>query len=270
MSPKTRSSIITTLKTFMDPMLSAELYYLLFSPKPNFWPSDVLQGKLIVLDYPAESSETARMAAHLLKETIYRTIRTRKEPPSHRRPIAVICDELQAFVSEEDRSMSNVGRGYRLVFLGASQNAPSLTAALGTAESAKSETDAFLANLQTKVITLTVDPTTATYLSDLLGKVRKRIDNGGSGTTFAADGTVSFNSNRGFSETLEYRVEPAQWQTLRAGGREYNLWVDAVIMGSFLGGKTFTNGRRYLKVRFDQSKRLRRGSVRVIAPQIYA
>jgi hypothetical protein len=267
--PKTRASIITTLKTFMDRLLSPTLYSLLFSPNPTFWPSAILDGSLIALDYAADSGETARMAGLLLKETIYRTIQSRKEEKTHRRPVAVIVDELQKFASPQDAEMSNVGRSYRLVFLGATQNIPSLAMALNSGE-AQAQVNGFISNLQTKVVTLTADQTTCTHLSDALGKVKKRLKSGSRSVSMGPDGSVTVNDTTGYSETLAYRVEPGDWQTLRAGGRENNLWVDAVLMGTFTGGRLFKNGRRYLKVRFDQTMKNRLGSVRVIAPRITA
>ena len=269
LSPRTTSSILTTLMTALDSMNRYPLRQLFFD-RTTFTPDDVLKGKVCILDLPVDThGEIARIGAILLKTVLYRCVKARdEEEESWRRPVMLLADEMQAFCGKADAEMANVSRAYRLCILGATQNLPNLLSAMGGDSTGAADVDSLVSNLQLRVVTLTNEEKTMKLLSELLGKVVKRRITRTDGITFG-DGTFNVNSGGGYSEQVDYEVQPRAWSTLRAGGPENNMFVEAVVMGPFYGGRKFrVSERRFLRTKFDQTGKNRSGAVRIVAPRI--
>ena len=106
----------------------------------------------------------------------------------------------------------------------------------------RSEIEAFLGNLNTKIFHANVGKTNE-WASDLIAKTWQTRTTSG-----ASSGEQGSTASTGFSDSLEHQVQPIEFQLLRKGGINNQLIVDAII---FQGGRTFGE-QTYARCEFKQ------------------
>ena len=112
------------------------------------------------------------------------------------------------------------------------QNLPSYFAAFSGPNS-RSEVEAFVGNLQTKIFHANGDPTTNNWAADSIGKTHQiRLSSGLSEGVARAGST----QNAGASQSIEFLVQPQAFTMLRTGGPDFEMQVDGII---------FQAGRRW-------------------------
>ncbi len=250
---ETRSVIVSTFTSMADCFLRGMLRNL-FCTDTNFRPEDTFDGKIIVLNLPVkEHNELGQFAQVLFKYVWQRAVERRIPPGIDRaaaqatiRPVFLWADESQFFVNSYDALFQSTARSSRACTVYLTQNLPSYFAVFSGANS-RSEVEAFVGNLQTKIFHANGDPTTNNWAADSIGRTRQMQYYGGTsetlGRAFGAPG--GSNQSAGGSQVVEYLVQPQEFTMLRTGGEECGFQVDGIV---------FQGGRRWLEHEKNQPK----------------
>lgn len=239
---ETRSVIVSTFTSMADCFLRGMLRTL-FCADINFRPEDTFNGKIIILNLPVkEYNELGQFAQVLFKFIWQRAVERRIPPLIDRasaqetiRPVFLWADESQFFVNSYDALFQSTARSSRACTVYLTQNLPSYFAVFSGPNS-RSEVEAFIGNLQTKVFHANGDPTTNNWAADSIGRTRQMQFSGGMSEALArASGLGGGGSqSAGGTQVVEYLVQPQEFTMLRTGGEECCMKVDGII---FQGGR---------------------------------
>lgn len=262
LAPETRSVIVSTFTSMADCFLRGLLRNL-FCTDLNFRPEDSFEGKIIILNLPVkEYNELGQFSQVLFKYIWQRAVErripagiSREEAEQKIRPVFLWADESQFFANSYDAMFQSTARSSRACTVYLTQNLPSYLANFGGAN-AKSEVDAFLGNLQTKIFHANGEPSTNNWASESIGRTRQVQLYGGLSEGVGARGGAGVNQSAGGSLVFEYLVQPQQFTTLRTGGKEAEFQVECFV---FQGGRTWlthSNGKpslqNYIRHSFKQ------------------
>jgi hypothetical protein len=255
LSEKTKSVILSTFTSMADLFLRGVLRDL-FSAETNLTPEAVQAGKIVLIDMPCkEFGEVGQFAQVLWKYAFQRCIE-RRDVRQSPRPTFLWADEAQHFVTSYDMQFQTTCRAARVATVLLSQNVSNFYAALGGSEKGKAEATSLFANLNTKVFHAQADPVTNEWAASLMGRTRQMFANGN--TSYSPDDYTSSmmgfspagNTSAGFSESMEFEVQPSVFTQLRTGGLGYKGMIDAIV---FQNGRRFhETGRTWLPVTFTQ------------------
>ncbi len=243
---RTRSSIEATFLAMADSLLHGVAWELL-STTTNLVPEVTFaDGRIIILDLPIQQyHDVGRTVQGIFKYMFQRAV-LQRDTNQYPRPVFLWADEAQNFVSSFDYKFQAVARSARACTVYLSQSVSNYYSVLGGGEG-RDETHAFLGNLVTKVFHANSDHATNQYASDLIGQHWMTVYNFGSSQNAQQPGD---NRSAGGSQSVQYKVLPAQFTTLRKGGPKNNLEVDGIV---FQGGRTFhATGDTYMKAVFKQ------------------
>jgi hypothetical protein len=262
LADETRSVIVSTFTSMADCFLRGMLRRL-FCSDINFYPEDTFDGKIIVLNLPVkEHNELGQFAQVLFKYIWQRAVERRIPDGADRatientvRPVFLWADESQFFANSYDALFQSTARSSRACTVYLTQNLPSYFAAF-SGQNARSEVEAFVGNLQTKIFHANGDPTTNNWAADSIGRTRQMQYYAGLSESVAK--AAGANQSAGGSQVIEYLVQPQEFTMLRTGGEECDLQVDGVL---FQGGRRWVApGREGKKVQ---------NFVRHVFPQVY-
>ncbi len=240
---ETRSAIVSIFTSMADCFLRGVLRKL-FCTDETFTPEDAFKGKIIVLNLPVkEYNELGQFAQVLFKFMFQRAVErrvpagiTRKQAEQIIRPVFIWADESQFFVNSYDALFQSTARASRACTVYLTQNLPSYFSAFSGANS-RSEAEAFLGNLQTKIFHANGDPTTNNWAAESIGRTRQMNFYGGVSEAANRSGAGGLNQSAGSSQVLEYLVQPQEFTMLRTGGEECDFEIESII---------FQGGRRWL------------------------
>lgn len=261
---ETRSVIVSTFSSMADCFLRG-LLRKLFCTETTFRPEHTFEGRIIILNLPVkEFNELGQFAQVLFKYVWQRAVERRIPAQGDRataqesiRPVFLWADESQFFANSYDALFQSTARSSRACTVYLTQNLPSYFAAFGGANS-RSEVEAFVGNLQTKIFHANGDPTTNNWAADSIGRTRQMNFYSGVSEALARQSGGSMNQSSGGSQTVEYLIQPQEFTMLRTGGEDCELQVDGVI---------FQGGRRW-RVDPDDPKKLK-NHIRHVFPQVY-
>jgi type IV secretory pathway TraG/TraD family ATPase VirD4 len=263
---ETRSVIVSTFTSMADCFLRG-LLRKLFCAELNFGPEDCFAGKIIIINLTVkEYNDLGQMAQVLFKYVWQRAVERRIPPGIARedaeqriRPVFLWADESQFFANSYDALFQSTARSSRACTVYLTQSVPSYRAAFG-GPNANSEVDAFLGNLQTKIFHANGEPNTNNWASESIGRARQVQVSGGLSEGAGPNGQASrMNQSAGGNLVFEYLVQPQQFTTLKTGGHECGLEVEAII---------FQGGRRWLGD--HKGKQVTQNYIRHSFPQVYA
>ncbi len=251
LADETRSVIVSTFTSMADCFLRGMLRTL-FCTDLTVQPEDSFEGKIIILNLPVkEYNELGQFSQVLFKYVWQRAVERRIPPRIDRksaeqgiRPVFLWADESQFFANSYDALFQSTARSSRACTVYLTQNLPSYFAAFSGAN-ARSEVEAFLGNLQTKIFHANGDPTTNNWAADSIGRTRQMQYYGGLSEAVARSGGPGINQSAGGSQVFEYLIQPQEFTMLRTGGPECELQVDGVI---------FQGGRRWIVQGKDKLK----------------
>ena len=242
---ETRSVIVSTFTSMADCFLRGMLRTL-FCTDTNFTPEDTFKGKIIILNLPVkEYNELGQFAQVLFKYVWQRAVERRIPPNIDRktaeatiRPVFLWADESQFFANSYDAFFQSTARSSRACTVYLTQNLPSYFSVFSGVNS-RSEVEAFVGNLQTKIFHANGDPTTNNWAADSIGRIRQMQFYGGMSESSArgfGQGSGS-NQSAGGSQVVEYLVQPQEFTMLKTGGAECGMQVESII---------FQGGRRWI------------------------
>ncbi len=245
---RTRSIITLCFSMMARPFLTRPIRRL-FSADTTVTPEAAFDGKIIIVDLPAQEFRLTGRMANLAWKYCFQIAVMRREPASqpgqHLRPVFLWADEAQNFVTPFDAEYQAVARaaGGCTVYL--TQNRESYLRVLGS----EAAVDSLLGNLQIKAFCQQSSPETNAWAARLLGEHWSKIlsTNVGHSGSRAQESFASSNVN--VSEQRRHFVEPAEFTVLRRGGTANECQVEVVV---YLGGHIFSDGLPFRRLRIDQ------------------
>lgn len=241
---RTRSGIVATFTSVAD-ILNHGIGWDLLATTINLVPEMTYQdGKIIILDTSIqEYGELGRIVQGIMKYVFQRAV-LRRDAKEFPRPVFLWADEAQNFVSSFDYQFQAVARSARACTVYLTQNISNFYAVLGS--NGRDEANALTGNFQTKIFHANSDYATNQWASDTIGKHWVILPN--QHMNFGPDGQPTYGS--GGTPSLQYKVEPTEFTTLRKGGPANKGQVDAIV---FQGGRIFNaTGDTYLPTVFQQ------------------
>jgi hypothetical protein len=238
---KTTSSVVFTLTALCDTLRRSPLRDWLCG-KTTVSPADCRKGKIILINYPIlKYGESARLAQVIIKASCQR-IWQRVGGEF----VFKWFDEVQYGFHPTDTDFASTRRSLKVIDVIMLQNLPLFYTKAG--EDAKNVVMAYLGNMNTKLFFLNSDKETNEYASGLYGDALVRRRNYGKSSN-SNGGGFSGGSSRGENEVWEPVVRPVEFTKLKNGRRINDFYTTGYV---FQTGRTWSNGKNYLKVTFDQ------------------
>jgi hypothetical protein len=223
----------------------------LFSPRqlgPQLDPELSHAGAIAIIDLPVKQFYEIGQFAQILYKFIWQRAAERRSDKSC--PMFLWADEAQFFVNSRDMPFQTTARDSRVATVYLTQSISNYYAVM-PGEAGKAETDALLGNLRTKVFHANEDAVTNQWAADLIGKTldtrlgrSSAVMSGGSNR-----GTPGSQFTSSQQEVIEHQVLPVTFNSLKQGGLSNDLMVEAVVTK---GGRTWSNGKNFRFVRFEQ------------------
>jgi hypothetical protein len=258
LSDKTRSILFSMILGVLDNFVNSISGSMVASGETNFTPDMIAAGKVCVLDMPVLKWREPGRFFQIMFKTLTQRATLRRDVTPDMKPVVVVQDEAQLFVTEFDVEVQTVARESRLVTMFITQSLPVLYEALGGGPKAEQMSHALIGNLQTKLLCQQSDKTTNQYFSELIGESIHHFMSGSNPTgdfdlvsdLFGLDqqdrkGSIGFNSQ------MRAEVLPSEFTKLRKGSKANGYVVDVI---AFQGGRRFSNGKTWMKVAFQQRR----------------
>lgn len=232
--PRTQSNVVQTFLVMAD-MFNRGVLHQLFGTDLNVTPDVTQEGKILLIDLPIkEFSQIGRFAAVLTKY-LWQQATERRDVTASPRPQFLWCDEAQELLVSTDSRFQATARSSRTATVYLTQSISAYYAQLGASGEGKATTDAFLANLGTKILHCNGDAETNDWSERLIAKDWEYRANAsvsspqkpqdGKGSNRSNDPTVS----SGVNPSLESSVLASQFTKLRRGGPACSYLVDALV-----------------------------------------
>lgn len=243
LSDRTRTSITATFTSTIDVLQHGLAHWLLGTDTTIVPEATYRDGAVILIDLPIqEFHEVGRVVQNIWKYQFQRSI-LRRDVARYPRPVLLFADEAQNFISSFDYQYQAVARSARACTVYLTQNISNFYSVLGAR--GRDETHAFLGNLTTKIFHANSDHNSNQYAADLISQQW--------GTVFnysTSHHQQSGGSSAGGAQSLQYKVLPGEFTTLRKGGPQNRLEVDAIV---YQGGRTWKfSGDTYMRAVFRQ------------------
>jgi hypothetical protein len=251
MDPRPRSSLEMTWGGLSDKFRFDPLNRLFSAGRCTFTPEDTThRNKIVICDFPLleYGKETGRTINIILKLIFQRAWLRRKlsESPN---PVFLYQDEFQYFITRFDNFFQQTCRGSRASVVCLTQNILNLSEELGEPQPG-SKTKSFCGNLGTKIALQQNEPDTAIFISDIIGRELRYVENYGGST-----GQGQSHSSFGATKQLMHIVEPVEFtRLLKPDSR--NPYAEAIVYSGKPFNATKTNedpdGRNFVRVLFSR------------------
>ena len=250
-----RSSISMTVAGMCDKFLFFPLRGIFAGGVCDVLPEQVTHERLIlIIDYPIleYGKETARLINVMIQLTFQRAWLRHQYKPGCCNGALLYMDEFQLLMHKGQNAFVQASRSTGVCVLAMTQTVLNLAEELGEAQPG-AKTRAYLANLGVKIGLRSTCPDTCTYLSDVIGKTYRYMDNfGGGSSSDSAHSHTSF----GASKALAYQVEPHEFSSLARPNGEQKLAEGIVFAGGDHFNATQTakcpQGLNYIHVHFSR------------------
>jgi hypothetical protein len=243
--PKTRETIDADFTGMFDPLTRGKIGEL-FGTDTNLTPSDIFDGKVVVIDIPvAKYREIGQYAALIWAQLFQRAVDRRSYRPPGDRPVFLWEDEAHWFTVEQDALFQTTARSKGISVVRLTQNLPNFLDAYG--RDGRHKVDTLLGNHSTKLFHRNGDPTTNEWASKVICKeTAYKQSMSSSGSIQSANG---FNSQFSVSEVEEDSCAPKEFIGLKNGGGKNNYIVEGIL---FQSGRLWCKDRRWLVRQFKQ------------------
>lgn len=252
LAEKTRSIIQSKFLALVQHFLRGFMRDL-FCTTTNVLPEVTFNGAVLVVALPVKQLNEAGRAAQLVWKAAWQRAIERRSGDPEARPAFLWVDESQLFLTREDQKFQTTARSSRAATVYLTQNIQNYHAVIG--ERNKAVVESLLGNLATKVFHAQSCTHTNQWAAELFNKEwQNRMSvNEGRNTMPGMPGYIPSGTQEGvsFQESLEYQVQPAEFNTLRTGGPNNGLEVDAIVYKA--GRRWAHTGKTSLRVTFDQS-----------------
>jgi type IV secretory pathway TraG/TraD family ATPase VirD4 len=255
LSDKTRSVIVSTFTSTID-VLNRGLLRELLCTSTTISPDVVEQGKILLIDLPVKEFGVAGKLCQVIFKYCFQRAIERRNVETSPRPVFLYADEAQNFLSDYDHQFLATCRSARVATVLLTQNLAGLEAALGGHSHGESAARSLVGHLNTRIFHANSDPHTNEWAANLVGKDRLLLTSGNQSRPNDFSMTAAFGlgrpgeSSTGFSESIDYRLQPAEFSQLRTGGPANRGMIDAIV---FQNGRAFpSTGLPFAHVTFEQ------------------
>jgi len=249
MSNRTRTGIEATLTTTTSKLSRGAARDMLSASEPNLSPSALFDGKIIIADFNVATYRDVGILIQVILKYVTQLALARRDVRVHPRPVFIVADEAQTLLVDADQHFQAIARSTRTASIYATQSISSLLDAWGPNSEAKVET--LLANLQTLVYGQQTDIRTIEHLQQVIGKTRQFRFSGNNSRSNDWMATLlgsEEGTSTGINEVFEYEIQAGDLSGLVKGGPPH-WFVESII---YQNGRTFPNGRTWLKARIPQ------------------
>ncbi len=233
-NPRTRGDVLQTFSVTAE-SLSRGLFRRLFCSGLNVVPEMCAAGKIWLIDLPVKVYGDVGRQAQCLIKYCFQQAMERRDLTKNPRPVALIVDEADLFLTSSDFSFQATARSSRVCSIYLTQSIAGLQSRLGQG-GGNHNTQAFLANLTTKIFTANCEPSTYAYAEQLFGKHWSLRPNSsvsgpknGGGTFRSGRDAEKPNLSSGVNPNLESYVQGSRLSQLRNGGLANRRQVEALI-----------------------------------------
>jgi hypothetical protein len=240
----TRGSVLATYSVMADMLLRGQMADL-FNGETNFVPDVTLGGALICLDLPTKVYGQAGLTVQAAFSHIWQLMAEQRDLKANPRPLLYAADEYQELVTSLSYRFFSTSRSARIACLVASQNKPNYVSALGGGERGRSDTDALLASLGTKIFHANGDIETNRFASETINDaVQTRMN-------FHANRDGNGGGSGGGGESVGRKVLPSEFTQLKKGGAQNGFLTEAIV---YQTGASFAanDGEPFLRTAFRQ------------------
>jgi hypothetical protein len=244
--PKTRETIDADFTGMFDPLTRGKIGEL-FGTDTNLSPSDILDGKIVVVDIPiARYREVGQYAALIWAQLFQRAVDRRSYQPPHDRPVFLWEDEAHYFTIEQDSLFQTTARSKGISVVRLTQNLPNFLDAYG--RDGKHKVDTLLGNHATKIFHRNGDPTTNEWASKVIAKeTTYKQSVSSSGSIQCGSG---FNNQFSVTEVEEESCPPKEFIGLKNGGKRNNYIVEGIL---FQSGRLWNKDKRWVVRQYKQA-----------------
>jgi type IV secretory pathway TraG/TraD family ATPase VirD4 len=243
--PKTRETIDADFTGMFDPLTRGKIGEL-FGTDTNLSPTDILEGKVVVIDIPiARYREVGQYAALIWAQLFQRAVDRRTYQAPKERPVFLWEDEAHYFTIEQDALFQTTARSKGISVVRLTQNLPNFLDAYG--RDGKNKVDTLLGNHATKICHRNGDPTTNEWASKVIAKettFKQSVSSSGS-----IQSGSGFNNQYSVTEVEEESCPPKEFIGLKNGGGRNNFIVEGIL---FQSGRMWLKDRRWVVRQFKQ------------------
>ena len=239
MPAKTRMNVVSSVTGILGKFLRSP-FRELFCQETTVTPDMSRHGKVIILNLPVDRyGEIGRLA-----QILFTYIWQQAMLSVTGLPVFLWADEAQTFITKSTADFQARCREYMVATVYLTQSLATLEFGLGNSPTAKAIVRGLLGNLSTQVFHRQDHSETRLYASELIGRSKSSSQSGGTSFT-NKDSSVQF----GWNDQRDFIIHPEEFSQLATGGSINNYQVEAII---YSGGRRFSNGKQYLKVKFQQ------------------
>jgi hypothetical protein len=245
LAPKTRETIDADFTGMFDPLTRGKIGEL-FGTDTNLTPTDILAGKVVVIDIPvAKYREVGQYAALIWAQLFQRAVDRRDYRAPDSRPVFLWEDEAHYFTIDQDALFQTTARSKGISVVRLTQNLPNFLDAYG--RDGRHKVDTLLGNHATKIFHRNGDPTTNEWAAKVIAKET------GYKHSLSASGSIQsatgFNSQTSVSEVEEDSCPPKEFIGLKNGGGKNGGIVEGIL---FQSGRLWNRDQRWAVRRFRQ------------------
>jgi hypothetical protein len=248
LSDRTRSVISAVSTLTLDRLLTSK-FAPLICDDTTWKPDEVIRdGKILIFDIPGAVHGLPAQLASVAVKTLFQRAALRRPLTDDARPFCMFIDEAAGFcVPDIDALFLSQSRQFRCICVSLVQNLPLVVTALGATEAARHQASAWISNHGTIIGCANSDPETNKMLSALAGEEREVMFGGSSGNSQPFDlvgdflGQQQGHAHASWSEQYRPALPPERFLTLRKGGKQHGMIVDAFV---FQSGRVFASSGR--------------------------
>src|ERR1700758_1069432 len=246
LAPKTRETIDADFTGMFDPLTRGKIGEL-FGTDTNLSPTNIFEGKVVVVDIPvAYYREVGQFAALIWAQLFQRAVDRRNYVAPDSRPVFLWEDEAHYFTIDQDALFQTTARSKGISVVRLTQNLPNFLDAYG--RDGKHKVDTLLGNHATKIFHRNGDPTTNEWASKVIAKetaYKHSLSNSGS-----LQSSSGFSSNTSVTEVEEDSCPPKEFIGLKNGGKKNDYTVEGIL---FQSGRLWNKNQRWTVRRFKQT-----------------
>lgn len=255
-SEKTKTSILMAVSAAMDPLTSGPLHTL-FGTDTTVRPEDLRAGKIIIIEIPVLANRSLGTTANIVWKYMVQDMidayfgEGQAGPSDATRPVAIVADEYQYFMTTRDTKFASTSRSNRGIQFYMSQNINQLFNRPGT--TVTKEVGTLLDCIQgLRVFHQNSCHDTYKWFMDRLGKVwTQKVNQSANFDSAVGEG------HGGASVSMQHcdQLSPEDFQVgLASGDAPYKYVVTGLIQQA---GVRYKNGKLFAQVAFKQMEEMK-------------
>ena len=257
-SDRTRTSITSTVTGVLDTFQRGYARELMCGDT-NITPEHICEdGKILIHTMDLKDNDEAGALVQVTWKYMLQKAVERRDVSRHPRPVFFHMDEFQNYITAGDSNFATTCRSSRAALTLLTQNLPTLYKSLGSGDQAKQDVDSLLGNCNLKIFCANGCSTTNLWAAEMIGKAsmfRMNVNSTHQATDAysAIFGSDQSQTSAGWSEQIDFQVQPSEFACLRTGSAANDFLVDAVL---FRNGHPFrATGKNYMPLAFEQRHR---------------